>query len=120
MRTPHELHRAKLLGNLNRPSKKRIIKQLLIAQHPHCFYCGDKLTDEANARLDHFYPVTSHPHLARDRSNLVLACIPCDNFKHAQDPTDIPLAQFKRLIAEGSAETRQEVEWSYTNSSNAT
>jgi 5-methylcytosine-specific restriction endonuclease McrA len=54
------------------------IKHELLDEDPHCYYCGVRLT-AASATLDHALPRSKGGR--DDKSNLCLACEPCNNDK---------------------------------------
>lgn len=63
----------------------------------HCEYCGkpnlkiihwyEKPDLNIMATTDHFHPRKTHPHLARETKNFVVACHRCNNSKKAKKYT---------------------------------
>lgn len=48
-----------------------------------CVMCGADVRGKGKSRVDHIKPRRTHPHLARDHSNLRTLCSTCDNQRHA-------------------------------------
>jgi len=65
--------------------RTRVIREA--GRDPACHYCGIVLDPGASRgepdaiELDHVLPVITHPHLEYDRTNIVLACHPCNRSK---------------------------------------
>ena len=72
------------------------LRARLIRTRPHiCYWCGEPIDPKAPPRTthaiepDHVLPVTTHPHLEYDTTNIVLACHPC-NRKKGKRPAPRP------------------------------
>lgn len=65
--------------------KRRNLRQRMLNRSPHCHYCGVTLCVQTST-LDHFIPVSKGG--TNERSNLVLACLPCNQAKADQMPND--------------------------------
>ena len=80
----------------NRGYKKAKDAFLKTAKH-ECHYCGVKTIKKANQvnsiTIDHIKPQSSHPHLAKDPTNFVVACRTCNSFK-----ANMSYEQFKTLL----------------------
>jgi len=73
---------------------------------PSSYYWGDPLTIET-CRLDQWLPALKYPERARDRTNLVLACEPCDAAKRDRDPSVHDADKFRTPIAKLSLDLVQ-------------
>lgn len=77
------------LGTPNgRPTERyrKRIKKRLFGAKPQCHYCGKQLADLSVSVLEHNIPLCKGG--TSERSNLVLACIPCDRAKGDKMPND--------------------------------
>lgn len=63
---------------------KRLRKQALIRDGFCCKWCGTSVRGKGMSRVDHIYPVKTHPHLALVLENLRTLCPTCDNKRHAE------------------------------------
>lgn len=53
-----------------------------------CAYCRVQLNDPLMASIDHFLPLSTHPHLAFDSANLLITCQACNMMKGGRFPLD--------------------------------
>ena len=60
--------------------RKKKIKEKLLKIDSKCAYCGKELTVET-CTLDHIIPVSKFNGSPGDQTNLVLACLFCNNAK---------------------------------------
>lgn len=67
---------------------KRLRYQALVASDGCCKCCGASARDGAIMRVDHIKPISKHPELKADPTNLQVLCNDCNWGKGAWDETD--------------------------------
>jgi 5-methylcytosine-specific restriction endonuclease McrA len=65
---------------------KRLRYEVLCEQKSTCQICGASPRDGSVMQVDHFYPISSHPQLALEKSNLRVLCASCNWGKGGRNP----------------------------------
>lgn len=83
------------------------LRDIMIAQDYRCSYTGDQLILGLNTSLDHIYPKTKFPELARSVDNMQWVCLDINTIKHDLTPDEFERRMVSILTHLGYTVTRQ-------------
>ena len=69
-----EVTGTELWNTLRGSTKKKLREALLEDQGYICCYCGKRIKDDDNTRIEHLKPKSNHKHLTFDYANLLASC----------------------------------------------